>query len=183
VSFRILTAHNSSHLVPERVQESDSVNLQDRVCGPLKSLEVLEYVIREEIDNVDSGVRGRNPLLEMGGKGEQVIVGSTRDKRTATVDPRVAIAPSRYTATSLDRQFSRGLEEYVSNPFWISDPTTSVVSSSRPPATSALSTSAAACLRVTASLLVPPIVPAEVDGMDRSKRINSRGSSSNCSMS
>lgn len=151
--------------------------------GPLKSPKVLEYVIREEFDNIDQRVRGRDSLLKIGGRGERAIVGVTRSKRTATVDPRVAIAPSRYTATSLDRQFSRGLEEYVSNPFWINEPTTSVVSSSSPPATSAFSTSAAACLRVTTSLLVPPIVPAEVDGTDRSKRINSRGSSSNCSTS
>ena len=151
--------------------------------GSFRSLEVLEHIVRKKFDNVDPRVRGRNPLLEMRGRGERVIVGETRSKRTATVDPRVAIAPSRYTATSLDRQFSRGLEEYISNPFWINEPTISVVSSSSPPATSAFSTSAAACLRVTASLLVPPIVLAEVDGTDRSKRINSRGSSSNCSMS
>jgi len=153
------------------------------VHGSFRSLEVLEHIVRKKFDNVDPRVRGRNPLLEMRGRGERVIVGETRSKRTATVDPRVAIAPSRYTATSLDRQFSRGLEEYISNPFWINEPTISVVSSSSPPATSAFSTSAAACLRVTASLLVPPIVLAEVDGTDRSKRINSRGSSSNCSMS
>jgi hypothetical protein len=151
--------------------------------GTLKSLEVLEYIVRKEFDDVDPRVRGRDPLLKMRGMDERVIAGGIRSARTAIVDPRVAIAPSRYTATSLDRQFSRGLEEYVSNPFWINDPTTSVVSSSSPPATSAFSTSAAACLRVTASLPAPPIVPAEVDGMDRSKRINSRGSSSNCSMS
>ena len=106
-----------------------------------------------------------------------------RSERTATVDPRVAIAPSRYTATSFDRQFSRGLEEYVSSPFCISEPTTSVVSSSSPLATSAFNTSAAACLRVTTSPLVPPMVPVDVDGMDRSNRMNSKGSSSNCSMS
>ena len=176
-------AHRSPYLIPERVQKPDSVDLQDRMHGPLESLEVLEHVVRKKIDNVDPRVRGRDPLLKIGIKGEQVIVGETRRKRTATVDPRVAIAPSKYTATSLDRQFSRGLEEYVSNPFWINEPTTSVVSSSSPPATSAFSTSAAACLRVTASLLAPPIVLAEVDGTDRSKRINSRGSSSNCSMS
>lgn len=107
----------------------------------------------------------------------------TRSRRTATVDPRVAIAPSRYTATSFDRQFSRGLEEYVSSPLCISEPTMLVVASSTSLETSAFNTSAAACLRVTASPVVPPIVAVEVDGIDRSKRINSKGSSSNCSMS
>lgn len=172
-----------SYLVPECVQEPDSVDLQDRVYCPLRGLEVLKHVVREKIDNVNPRIRRCDSLLKIRGKGEQVIAGGTGSKRTATVDPRVAIAPSKYTATSLDRQFSRGLEEYVSNPFRINKPTISVVSSSSPPATSAFSTSAAACLRVTASLLVPPIVLAEVDGTDRSKRMNSRGSSSNCSMS
>ena len=85
--------------------------------GSLGSLEVLEHIVRKEFDNVDPRVCGRDSLLKIGSKGEQVIVGVARSKRTATVDPRVAIAPSRYTATSLDRQFSPGLEEYVSNPF------------------------------------------------------------------
>jgi hypothetical protein len=150
----------------------------------LRGLQVLEHVDREEFDNIDARINGSHSLLKMGGEGEYVIGGRmTNSKRTATVDPRVAIAPSRYTATSFIRQFSRGLDEYVSSPFRINEPTTSVVSSSSPLATRAFNTSAAACLRVTTSPLVPPIVPVEVDGMDRSKRINSKGSSSNCSMS
>ena len=77
----------------------------------------MENVVRKEIDNVDPRVRGRDPLLKVRDKGERTIARGIRNKRTATVDPRVAIAPSRYTATSLDRQLSRGLEEYASNPF------------------------------------------------------------------
>jgi len=111
VSFDPLTAYKSSYLVPERVQKPDSVNLQDRVHGPFRSLEVLEDIVRKEFDDIDPRVRGRDPLLKRGSKGERVTVRVTMNKRTAIVDPRVAIAPSRYTATSLDRQFSRGLEE------------------------------------------------------------------------
>ena len=52
------------YLVPERVQEPDGINLQYWVYRPLRGLQVLEHIIREEFNNVDVRVYGRDSQLE-----------------------------------------------------------------------------------------------------------------------
>lgn len=51
-SEHFLGQRKGSHLVPECVQEPDSIHLQDRVDGSLRGLQVLEHIVREEFDNI-----------------------------------------------------------------------------------------------------------------------------------
>jgi hypothetical protein len=91
------------------------------------------------------------------------------------------MAPSRYMAPSLAFQFSLGFTEYDCSPLEIQLCTIPVVSASTPLRINACRTSAAACRRVVTSPELPPAP--EIEGIERSRRINSRGSSSNCSIS
>lgn len=104
--------------------------------------------------------------------------------RTCVVLPLVATAVSKYTAVSFAFQLSSLvlLLLYSCRPWPIQALATSVVSASNPEATSARTTSAAACRRVTASCEPTPR-PAALEGRDKSRRMYSRGSSSNCSIS
>lgn len=99
---------------------------------------------------------------------------------TFVVDVSVAIAVRRYTALSFDLHSCPGLELYMLSAELIKDPTISVASVWNPLPTNACSTSAAAWRLVQAS--VDP-APPDPEGSARSRRMNSSGSSSNCSVS
>lgn len=51
-------------LVAERVQVLDGVNDEDRVDGSRGGLEVREYILAEEVDNVNKNVDGGNSALQ-----------------------------------------------------------------------------------------------------------------------
>ena len=52
-----------AHLVPERVQEPDRVDLQDRMHRARLRLQVLEDMVREELDDIHERVRRRDSML------------------------------------------------------------------------------------------------------------------------
>lgn len=133
-------------------------------------------MIGKEFDNIDQSVGRSDAMLPRKIIKQKNKHPCIRKKvSTCVVDPLVATAVSRYTALSFAFQFSSLFDPYSARPVLIHAPTISVASASYPLPTNACKTSAAACRRVARS------VP-DAD-TERSRRINSRGSSSNCSIS
>ena len=62
------TKGKATDLVAESVEESDSIDLQNRMHRPRLRLQVLRHIIREKLDDIDKGIRRRHSMLCRGKK-------------------------------------------------------------------------------------------------------------------
>jgi hypothetical protein len=89
-----------AHLVAERQQETDSINLQDGMYAPLSSLQILENMFRKELDHVHLGISRRHAMLHPTQEDEWEISYTTlysckQIALTCVVDASVAIAVNK----------------------------------------------------------------------------------------